>query len=111
MRQKITIYKSIRPTEKELAFFDSWTLTRTQPKWMFILFQGILKESLLVFIIIKVFQILNDINSFSLFYNSASGILFLLFEIIFWLISGFVIGWFKYNTNEIEYELIKGFMD
>ena len=101
----------MRPTEKELAFFDSWTYTRSQPKWMYILFQGILKEALLFFILIKIIQILNDIAAFSVFYNSLSGLIFLFFEIIFWLISGFVIAWFKYNTNEIEYELIKGFMD
>jgi hypothetical protein len=33
------------------------------------------------------------------------------FEVLFWLFGGFVIGWFKYNSREIEYELLKGLSD
>jgi len=40
-------------------------------------------------------------------YTSFGGLLFLLFEIIFWLGGGLVIGWFKYNSYETEYEMLK----
>ncbi len=111
MRERIEQYRIIKPTEKELSFFNRWQTKRIQPKWQFILLHGVLREGILLFVIIKLAQYSFDPSGFETLYTSWSGILFLIFEIIFWLLGGFVIGWFKYNSNEIEYELIKGLME
>ncbi len=108
MRERIEQYRIIKPTEKELNFFNRWQSQRIKPKWRFIFFHGVLREGLTLLALIKVFQYSFNPTGFELLYSSPSGILFLLFEIIFWLTGGFVIGWFKYNSNEIEFELIKG---
>jgi hypothetical protein len=111
VRQKIEQYKIIKPTEKELDFFNAWTLKRSKPKWKFVLINGILKEGFFLFSIIKFIQFFIEQKAFLDFYTSPYGILFLFFEIIFWSFGGFVIGWFKYNSKEIEYELLRGLME
>lgn len=110
MREKVELYKVVKPTVKELNFFRSWSVYREKPRWRYILLNGILKEGLVFFAMIKMIQYLFEREAFSLFYSSLSGLMFLIFEIIFWIFGGFVIGWFKYNSREIEYELIKGLM-
>jgi hypothetical protein len=104
-------YYSIKPTQKEITFFEEWTYRRTLPKWKFILHNGILKEGMIFFIIVKLFQYILLSEASSQFYTSALGIFFLFFEVIFWFFGGYVVGWFKYNSNEIEYELIKGIIE
>jgi hypothetical protein len=111
MRQRIESYKIIRPSEKEAAFMNVWEHQRESPKWRFILLHGILKEGLLLFTLIKLIQFIIEKDAFFLFYSSLQGVVFLLFEIVFWSFGGFVIGWFKHNTREIEYELLKGLSD
>jgi hypothetical protein len=111
LRQKIITYRHIRPSDKERAFFNQWSYQRDQPKWQFILLHGILKEAFLIFVFIKLIQYINHPYSFSVFYNTFTGLLFLLFEITFWMLGGFVVGWLKYNSREIEYQLIKELMD
>jgi hypothetical protein len=108
MRQRTEPYKIIRPTEKELAFMNLWEHQRVFPKWKFILLHGILKEGLLLFALIKLIQVIIEREAFFLFYSSLQGFIFLFFEILFWSFGGFVIGWFKHNSREIEYELLKG---
>ena len=111
MRERIEQYRMIKPTEKEVNFFNRWQTQRIKPKWRFIFLHGILREGFVLFTLIKLFQYTFDSSGFETLYTSSSGVLFLLFEIIFWSMGGFVIGWFKYNSNEIEYELIKGLME
>jgi hypothetical protein len=108
VRQKVEAYIALKPTDKELAFMHTWENQRSFPKWKFILFHGIFKEGLLLFIFIKLLQYFFERDAFSVFYSSLHGVIFLFFEILFWFFGGFVIGWFKYNTREIEYELLKG---
>ena len=108
MRQKIEKYRIIKPTDKETLFFEMWETQRCLPKWKFILVNGILKEGLLLFTILKILQYIFLSEAFRTFYSSFNGIVFLFLEILFWLCGGYVVGWFKYNSNEIEYELIKG---
>lgn len=111
LRERIEQYRVIKPTEKERNFFNRWHTRRGKPRWIYILFHGVLREGLSFFILIKLLQYTINTPGFISLYTSPSGILFLLFEIIFWMLGGFVIGWFKYNSNEIEYELIKGLME
>jgi hypothetical protein len=111
MRQRIESYKIIKPTEKEMAFLNVWEHQRSFPKWKFILLHGILKEGLLLFTLIKLIQLMIERDAFFLFYSSLRGLIFLFFEILFWSFGGFVIGWFKHNSREIEYELLKGLSD
>jgi hypothetical protein len=108
VRQRIEKYSIIRPTDKETLFFETWESQRCLPKWKYILLNGILKEGLILFTIFKILQYIFLSEAFRLFYTSLNGILFLFFEILFWFLGGYVVGWFKYNSNEIEYELIKG---
>lgn len=111
MRKKTTEYPSIKPSQKELDFMHSWEHKRALPRWKYVLLQGILKEALIFFIGMKTLQFLFVKDGFSEFYASFHGIFFLVFEIIFWIFGGYVIGWLKYNSKEIEYELLKGLDD
>ena len=111
VRQKVEQYRIIKPTDKELNFFKTWGLKRSEPKWKYVLLNGILKEGLVLFTLIKILQCILEQRAFLQFYSSAIGILFLFFEILFWSFGGFVIGWFKYNSKEIEYELLKDLME
>lgn len=111
MHRKFETYRILRPTEKEIAFMHSWETQRTFPKWKYILLNGILKEGLVLFTLIKIVQFLIERDAFAVFYSSFYGIIFLFFEIIFWFLGGYVIGWFKFNSREIEYELLKGLSD
>lgn len=108
VRQKIEAYKIIKPSDKELSFMHTWENQRNLPKWKFFFFHGILKECLLLFIVIKILQVLIESDAFLIFYSSLQGLIFLFFEILFWFFGGLIIGWFKYNSREIEYELLKG---
>jgi hypothetical protein len=94
-----------------MAFFNQWSFQREQPKWQFILLHGILKEAFLLFLLIKLIQYIHHPESFTIFYSTLPGLFFLLFEITFWTLSGFVVGWLKHNTSEIEYQLIKQLID
>ena len=85
----------------------AWETQRDLPRNKYILLHGILREGLILFIIIKLLQFLIQRDGFTVFYTSYQGVLFLFLEIIFWTFGGYVIGWFKRNRNEIEYELLK----
>lgn len=84
-----------------------WGKRRQMPRWKYILYYGILREGMIFFLIIKLIQLAYDYKSFIHLYTSIGGLLFLLFEICFWLGGGLVIGWFKYNSYETEYEMLK----
>ena len=108
MLQKEERYRLIKPTEKQLAFMHSWKNKRNSPFWKFLLLHGIFKECFFLFIVIKIIQFFYENQAFTFFYLSIEGLIFLFFEILFWIFAGFIIGWIKYNSNEIEYELLKG---
>jgi hypothetical protein len=100
-------YHPYRLSMKQRRFIQRWEKKRLTPRWKFILLNGVLREGLFFFILIKIIQALYDINSFTTLYTSIGGLLFLLFETGFWLGGGFVIGWFKFNSYETEYEMLK----
>ena len=77
------------------------------PRWKYILYYGVLREGMILFIVIKLAQLLFDYKGFLDLYTSIGGLIFLLFEIMFWLGGGFVIGWFKHSSYETEYEMLK----
>jgi hypothetical protein len=67
----------------------------------------VLREGMILFFVIKLAQLLFDYKGFLNLYTSIGGLIFLLFEIMFWLGGGFVIGWFKHSSYETEYEMLK----
>jgi hypothetical protein len=109
--RKKEIHTIIKPSTKELIFYNSWQIKREQPLWKFILLNGVLREAIALFTLVKIFQYLVDRSAFVHFYTTVQGIFFLIFEILFWTFSGFVIGWFKFNSKEIEFELLKGLLE
>ncbi len=111
MHKNFIQYQDTRPTEAELRFYENWTFIRKAPKWKYILINGIFKEGLFFFIIIKLIQYLFFSIESQFFYSSLAGIIFLIFEIFFWFMGGFVVGWFKYNSKEIEYEILKNIIE
>lgn len=100
-------YHPYRLTPKQRRFLKRWEQKRQMPRWKYILYHGVLREGLLFFLLIKGIQYLYDAKGFTTLYTSWAGFAFLLFEILFWLGGGFVIGWFKYNSYETEYEMLK----
>jgi hypothetical protein len=100
-------YHPYRLTLKQRRFLKHWEKRRLMPRWKYILYYGVLREGMIFFLIIKIGQLIFDYKSFFQLYTSLAGILFLAFEIFFWLGGGFVIGWFKYNSYETEYEMLK----
>jgi hypothetical protein len=96
-----------RLNPKQRLFLKRWEKVRQVPRWKYLLYNGVLREGMIFFFIIKIAQLIFDYKSFFELYTSIGGLLFLLFEIIFWLGGGLVIGWFKYNSYETEYEMLK----
>jgi len=103
----LTNFHPYRLNVKQRRFLKRWEKRRQMPRWKYVLNYGVLREGLIFFIVIKTAQLLFDYKSFFELYTSLGGLLFLLFEIIFWLGGGLVIGWFKYNSYETEYEMLK----
>ncbi|HMO33090.1 MAG TPA: hypothetical protein PKE63_00565 [Lacibacter sp.] len=100
-------YHPYRLDLKQRQFLRRWEQRRQLRRWKYILYYGILREGIIFFAIIKSFQFLYDPLSFLDLYSSIGGIVFLFFEILFWIIGGYAIGWFKYSTFETEYEMLK----
>jgi hypothetical protein len=103
----LTNYHPYRLNLKQRKFLARWEKKRQMPRWKYILHYGVLREGLIFLILIKLIQLAVDYKAFIQLYTSLGGIFFLLFEIFFWLGGGFVIGWFKYNSYETEYEMLK----
>jgi hypothetical protein len=102
-----TNYHPYRLTTKQRRFIKHWEKRRQIPRWKYLVFYGVLREGLIFFFLIKLIQFLFDSNSFSSLYTSVGGVLFLIFEIFFWLGGGLVVGWFKHRSFETEYEMLK----
>ena len=102
-----TNFHPYRLNSRQRRFVKRWEKIRQMPRWKYILFNGVLREGLLFFAVIKLAQLAYDMSGFLALYSSLAGILFLLFEIGFWLGGGLVIGWFKFTSYETEYELLK----
>ncbi len=100
-------YHPYRLSTKQRRFIKRWEKRKQMPRWQYLLYFGVLREGLILFVIIKLVQLVYDIKGFAVLYSSMGGLLFLLFEIIFWLGGGLVIGWFKYNSYQTEYEMLK----
>jgi hypothetical protein len=100
-------YHPYRLTLKQRRFIKRWEKVRRMPRWKYIMYYGVLREGLILLVLIKLLQFVFDYKSAVLLYTSAGGILFLFFEVCFWLGGGLVIGWFKYSSYETEYEMLK----
>lgn len=100
-------YHPYRLNTKQRRFIKRWERRRQMPRWQYLLYFGVLREGLIFFSVIKVIQFLYDHHSFMDLYSSLGGIVFLLFEVLFWFGGGLVIGWFKYSSYETEYEMLK----
>ncbi len=100
-------YHPYRLTLKQRRFLKHWEKRRLMPRWKYILYYGVLREGMILFFVIKLAQFIFDYKGFLDLYTSIGGLIFLLFEIIFWLGGGFVIGWFKHSSYETEYEMLK----
>jgi hypothetical protein len=100
-------YHPYRLTVKQRRFLLHWEKKRLIPRWKYILYYGVLREGILLFLTIKLIQFALDFKGFVYLYTSIPGLIFLLFEICFWLGGGFVIGWFKHSSYETEYEMLK----
>jgi hypothetical protein len=103
----LTNYHPYRLNPKQRKFLKLWEKRRQMPRWKYVIYYGVLREGLFFFFIIKLAQLAFDYKSFFTLYTSIGGIIFLLFEICFWLGGGLVIGWFKFNSYETEYEMLK----
>ena len=100
-------YHPYRLTVKQRRFLQQWEKKRQLPRWKYILMHGVLREGVILFFVIKLIQFLLDFHGFVYLYTSLPGVIFLFFEICFWLGGGFVIGWFKHSSYETEYEMLK----
>lgn len=103
----LTNFHPYRLNLKQRQFLKRWEKRRQMPRWKYVLYYGVLREGMIFFLVIKMAQALFDFNGFITLYTSLGGLLFLLFEICFWLGGGLVIGWFKYTSYETEYEMLK----
>jgi hypothetical protein len=100
-------YHPYRLSSRQRRFLKRWEKLRQMPRWKYFMNYGVLREGLIFFILIKVIQFSFDPKSFITLYTSIGGLIFLLFEIIFWLGGGLALGWFKFNSYETEYEMLK----
>lgn len=100
-------YHPYRLNAKQRRFIKRWEQRRQLSRRKYILYYGVLREGLIFFVLIKLFQFLFDAKGFVALYTSIGGIAFLLFEVLFWFGGGFAIGWFKHNSYETEYEMLK----
>lgn len=100
-------YNPYRLTTKQRKFLKQWEKKREQPRWKYILFHGVLREGIISMVVIKLLQFAVDAKAFINFYFNAMGIIFLVFEVVFWLGGGAIIGWFKHRSYETEYEMLK----
>lgn len=96
-----------RLNPKQRRFLKHWEKRRLMPRWKYLLYYGLLREGMIFFFVIKLAQVTFDYKGFIELYSTVGGLLFLLFEIVFWLGGGLVIGWFKFNSYETEYEMLK----
>jgi hypothetical protein len=94
--------------ERELKFIQNWEQHRKLSKKKYILYHGLLSISFPLSLIIKLIQILIESGEFLIFYSSIQGLLFLFFELIFWIVGGITIGWLRYNFYETQYQLLTG---
>ncbi|MFT3846168.1 MAG: hypothetical protein QM725_14020 [Lacibacter sp.] len=100
-------YNPYRLTPRQRKFLKHWEKKRQTPRWKYILFHGVLREGIISMVVVKLLQFAVDTKAFAGFYLNAMGIIFLVFEVCFWLGGGAIIGWFKHRSYETEYEMLK----
>jgi len=96
-----------RLSEKERRFLKKWEQSRRKPRWFYFLVHGFLKQVSWIFLFFKILQLIFFSDASGQFYNSAEGLLFLLFECVFWIFCGITLGWMNYTRKETEYELFR----
>ncbi|HET9056691.1 MAG TPA: hypothetical protein VFN30_07580 [Chitinophagaceae bacterium] len=94
-------------SEAQVRFLKKWEKIRQWNKWKYYFLQGAFKEGLLLFVILKALELLFDFKNTINYYGSAAGVLRLLANIIFWMAIGICFAWWKWETYEEEYKVLK----
>jgi hypothetical protein len=92
-------------TNKQRQFLKHWEKQKETPRFVYFLFNGVIKKISWVFILFKVIQLLFFKEQSYNFYVTGFGIVFLFIEILFWIFCGLTFGWLEYTKKESEYEL------
>ncbi|MBI1781628.1 MAG: hypothetical protein HYR66_09705 [Sphingobacteriales bacterium] len=88
-------------------FIKRWERMRQWHKWKYYILEGAFKEGVLLFVIVKALEFIFDFSSSIKYYNSALGVLRLMGSIVFWMALGVAFAWWKRQTYEEEYEVLK----
>lgn len=94
--------------ERELKFIQDWEQKRLLSKKKYIIYHGLMNIILPILLFLKLIQLLIETQDFFNFYASIEGILFLFFELLFWIAGGIATGWIRHNFYETQYQLLTG---
>lgn len=97
--------QNLSPAQKR--FIKRWEKLRQWNIWKYCILEGAFKEGLLLFIIVKALEIIFDFSNTIKYYNSAAGVLKLMGNFVFWMALGMGFAWWKRQTYEEEYEVLK----
>lgn len=88
-------------------FIKKWEKVRQWDKWKYFFLEGAFKEGLLLFVILKALELTFDFKNTINYYASAAGVLRLMGNFIFWMAIGIFFAWWKRETYEEEYRVLK----
>jgi hypothetical protein len=100
-------YNHHKLSAAQKRFIRKWEKLRTWNKWRYCIMEGAFKEGLLLFFIVKILELVFDFSNAFKYYNSAQGVLRLLANLIFWMAIGMAFAWWKRQTYEEEYQVLK----
>ncbi len=88
-------------------FIKKWEKMRQWNKWKYYILEGAFREGLLLFVMVKALEFIFDFSNSVKYYNSALGVLRLMGNFLFWMALGMAFAWWKWQTYEEEYEVLK----
>lgn len=88
-------------------FIKKWEKLRQWNIWKYVILEGAFKEGLLLLVIVKALEFIFDFSNTIKYYNSAAGVLKLMASTVFWMLLGMGFAWWKRQTYEEEYQVLK----
>lgn len=88
-------------------FLKKWEKVRQWNKWKYYFLHGAFKEGVLLFAILKILELVFDFKNTIEYYASAAGVLRLMANLLFWMAIGIFFAWWKRETYEEEYQVLK----
>ncbi len=100
-------YQPHKLSAAQKRFIKRWEKVRQWSTLRYCILEGAFKEGLLLFVMVKALELIFDFSNTIKYYNSAAGVLKLMGNFIFWMLLGMGFAWWKRQTYEEEYEVLK----